>query len=407
MADLPDFDFILNGSTLLAFAATVLLACLSARLGRRSDRSATADIVPIAPAATKRLPVEQDDPDYRESVTVSQRIADLIIADEWVEIADRISDWEAKLTSTPGGTRYHDIAVQTCLSGLRGLIDDAPRNAFSDLDDARMELGHFLDTHRQMPENHVLALLAARAHIALADAFRADDWPADLHRAAWRKQAQHTIAAGEILEPFDAIAYMSPLLAEAHYLQAVDAPGAADRLQPLFADWIDLDPSNSRIYDTHVSAMIRHQAFTGDDVLREADAAMERTEETLGFGGYALFFMPLLTEFDAARDLLDPDLYASALLDLASNSATQAEVNHAAAALLTEIESANEPAATVFRDALFMMIRQHMQVIYPRVWPISVQEVQDLAVEAAAALPDVTPVQSRPFVTSRPLSQAA
>ena len=220
--------------------------------------------------------------------------------------------------------------------------------------------------------------------------------------------AQHFIAAGEILEDFDPLSYMSPLLAEAHYLQALGAPGGIERLPSLFEDWIDLDPSNSNIYNTHVGAMVLNNAFSGDDVLREAEAAMERTEETLGFGGYALFFMPLLVEYDSAREFLDPELYASALLDLASNSATQAEVNHAAAALLTGIEGADENAAAALKDALIVMVRQHLQLIYPRFWPISVDEVQELVLEAAMAAPDIGPDQEETsFSSARQLSQAA
>jgi hypothetical protein len=328
-------------------------------------------------------------------------VADLMIADEWTEIADKIADWEANLTSTPGGARYHEIAVKTCLSGLQALIDEAPRNRLSDLDAAQVEVGHFTDTHRQTPGNHVLALLAARAHITLGEACAADDWPEDQRHGAWRKMAQHFIAAGKILKPLDPLAHMSPLLAEAHYLQALGAPGGEDRLDSLFEEWIDLDPANSNIYNTHVAALVALDRLTGDDVLHEAERALQRTEETLGFGGYALFFMPLLTDYDSARDLLDPELYAAALMDLASNSATQSEVNHAAAALLTEIESSDDAVSAAYRDTLVLMIRQYLTEIHPRIWPISVGEIQELVAEAAHVAPDIGPAEPVQFDTTR------
>lgn len=387
---LSDFDSLLTSLTVLAFIATVVLAFFSPRLRRSARRDPlTAGIKPVMPESAADLPVEGDDPDHRECVAVSLLVADLMIADEWAEIAEKISNWEANLTASPGGVRYHEIAVRTCLSGLQGLIDDAPRSTLSDLDDARTEVGHFMDTHRQTPENHIFALLAARAHMILGEAFAGADWPADQRRAAWRRMAQHFIAAGEILEPFDAMSFMSPLLAESHYLHALGSPGGEDKLEDLFDVWIDLDPSNSNIYNVHVAAMVAHDRITGDDIIREADLAMQRTESTLGFGGYALFFMPLLTEYDSARDLLDPELYAAALMDLASNSATQAEINLATAALLTEIESSDEDISAAYRDTLILMIRQHLKVIYPRLWPISVQEIQNLVSEAAHVAPDI------------------
>jgi hypothetical protein len=205
--------------------------------------------------------------------------------------------------------------------------------------------------------------------------------------------AQHFIAAGKILKPFDPLAHMSPLLAEAHYLQALGAPGGEDRLQSLFEEWIDLDPTNSRIYTTHVASLVALDRITGDDVLNEAERALKRTEDTLGFGGYALFFMPLLMEYESARDLLDPELYATALMDLASNSATQSEVNHVAASLLTEIESADEAISAAYRDTLVLMIRQNLSEIHPRLWPISVGEIQDLVAEAARVAPDIGPAE--------------
>lgn len=398
---MTDFDSILSVTTLLAFVATVVLAFVMPRLRKPASSPVTAGITPIMPDEVDALPVATEDPDFMECVAVSQHVADLMIADEWTEIADKIADWEANLTSTPGGARYHEIAVKTCLSGLQALIDEASRGSLTDLDAAEIEVGHFMDTHRQSRDNHILALLAARAHMALGEACVGDDWPQDQRRAAWRKMAQHFIAAGRILEPFDALAHMSPLLAEAHYRHALGAPGGEDQLAALFQDWIDLDPANSNIYSAHVTALVALDRITGDDVLEEAERAMQRTESTLGFGGYALFFMPLLTEYDSARDLLDHELYAAALMDLASNSATQSEVNHAAAALLTEMEASSDAISAAYKDTLILLIRQHLSEIHPRVWPISTDEIQELAAEAAQVAPDIGPEEPVRFDTSR------
>ena len=407
ISDLPDFDSLLTGSTAIAFALTVAFAFLAPRLRKAKPNAVTAGIVPRTPFETVSLPVEHDDPDYRECVILSQHVADLMIADEWTEIAHEIADWEASLAATPGGVRFHEIAVKTCLSGLEALLEEAPRNTLADLADALTEVGHFMDTYRQTPDNHIFAVLAARAHIAVGEACSGDDWPEAERKTAWRRMAQHFIAAGEILENFDAQASMSPLLAEAMYLQAIGSPKAEEKLQHLFRQWIDLDPSNSGIYDTHIGALVSLDLVSGDDVLLEADEATRRTQDSLGCGGYALFFMPLLSEYDSARDLLDPELYAAALMDLASNSATQAEVNHSAAALLVEIDSSDMAIAAAYRDTLLILIQQHLRVIYPRIWPISVEEIQELVAEAALFAPDIDFEEPTSFVTSRPQGLAA
>ena len=404
---MPDFDALLTGTTAIAFALTVALAFLAPRLRKAKPNAVTAGIVPRLPNETVSLPVEHDDPDYLECVVLSQHVADLMLADEWTEIAHEIADWEASLASTPGGVRFHEIALKTCLSGLQGLLEEAPRNTLADLKDALTEVGHFMDTYRQTPDNHIFAVLAARAHIAIGEACSGDDWPEAERKIAWRRMARHFIAAGEILENFDAQASMSPLLAEAMYLQALGSPKAEEKLHPLYRQWIDLDPSNSGIYDTHIGALVSLDLISGDDVLKEADEAMRRTQGSLGFGGYALFFLPLLSEYDSARDLLDPELYAAALMDLASNSATQAEINHSAAALLVEIDAADMAESTAYRDTLLLLIRQHLEVIYPRVWPISVEEIQELVAEAAFVAPDIDLEDTTSFVTSRPQGLAA
>ena len=102
---------------------------------------------------------------------------------------------------------------------MQELIDACPHNDFDDMKDAETELSHFVSTHRGTPGHHVLACLAAHAHVIVGNAYRADFWPKDQRREAYRRMARHYLAAGEILEPFEPLAYMSPLLAEAKYLQ--------------------------------------------------------------------------------------------------------------------------------------------------------------------------------------------
>ena len=103
-----------------------------------------------------RLSIQNDDPDHRERRSVGSHIACLMLEDEWVEIGDQIATWEAELASTQGGMRFHEIAVDVALSGLQSLIDEAPHKDLSDLEEAELELGCFVDTWERSPESHVL-----------------------------------------------------------------------------------------------------------------------------------------------------------------------------------------------------------------------------------------------------------
>ncbi|MEM9970723.1 MAG: hypothetical protein AAF762_06450 [Pseudomonadota bacterium] len=337
-----------------------------------------------------KLEIEHNDPDYQERRAVANLIAALMLEDEWVEIGDQIAQWEASLASTEGGMRFHEIAVDVALSGLQSLIDEAPHSDLKDLEDAEAELACFIDTHERAPDSHVLALLAARAHLLVGLAYRADHWPEDSAREAWRRMARHYVSAGEILSDFDARAMMSPLVAEAEYMQALGSPGQSHRIPELFENWIKLDPSNPAIYAAHAVWLADPENATDEVISELADEATDRTAETLGVGGYALFFQPLVGLRENAREIYDPELFAAAVLDLATMSATQAEVNRMADALAGEIRSIGEEVPVALRDTLFMLIRTELRVLYPRLWSISDEAIRGFIREARDALPDVT-----------------
>ena len=380
-----------SGLVVLAILGAIVAFALFGGRSKKRARKARGDSpfrdLHLDDDASLELPVETEDPDLVERVKVSRYVADLMLADEWSEVGTEIADWEKQLTSAPGGARYHDVGADVALSGLQSLIDAAPHAKLEDLDEAELEVNHFIDTHERSPDCHILAALAARAHLALGEACRADHWPEDMQRETWRRMARHFLKAGEILQRFDPLAYMSPLLAEAHYLQALGSPGGAHRLPELFEQWISLDPSNPLIYECHAKQLADIETISDDTILTEAERALERTEDILGAGGYALFFLPLLEIRDGARDLLDTDLFASAMLDLASKDASQAEVNQTANALAAEMRVTSTNCSAM-NDTLYLLIRWHLKVIYPRLWTLPLDNVQTLVRSAAEALPD-------------------
>ena len=200
--------------------ALVLLGLMVFR--RTPDTPKAAPITPPIKAASS-IPFEEEDPDLQEIQLIKQGVAQFMLQNEWTALADQIAEWEAELAATPGGTRYHDVAVKTALSGLQKLIDRMPHESFADLAEPEAELSHFLETHQARPEHHVLAILAARAHIAIGESCHAGYWHEDMERVAWRKMAMHYMAAGEILGNYDPLALMSPLLGEARLNSAASA----------------------------------------------------------------------------------------------------------------------------------------------------------------------------------------
>ncbi len=358
-----------------------------------AHRNKAETAVESAASAPKRKAAPQsfeaNDPDDMEYRVIARHIADLMLADEWIEIADQIAEWERALDQTPGGLRFHEIATEVALSGLQSLIDSAPHAAFSDLEHAEYELSCFMETHLAAPDNHVLAVMAARAHLMMGETCRADHWPEELRTEAWRRMARSYVRASDILDSYDARARMSPLVAETKYLTAKGAPAGAHRIPELFEAWITLDPSNPRIYDTHAEWLANPDNASQQTILSLAEEALERTEDILGFGGYALFFRPLLALSDDARSFYNPEFYATGLLDLATLSASQADANRAADALAQEIDQCGSDAPAALRDTLLMLVRNEIKVFYPRLWTRPEDTIRGLIDEAANTIPDI------------------
>ncbi|MGI9393941.1 MAG: hypothetical protein ACR2OY_04785 [Boseongicola sp.] len=370
-----------GGPVGIAFSLTLLgaiaVGSLKQQKSRQKDSSTDNDDTAQIPRELK-IPVVQNDPDQIDCADVINRVSHLAVEGIWDVLASEISEWEQRLESTPGGARNHEIAVETCLTGLRSLLDDAPRDKLSSLSKAIREVDRFVERHMASPKNHIFAVLAARAHLMVAGSCSAEFWPEDQQGAAWREMAHHYLYAEAILKPFDPVTYMSPLLAGACYELAIGMPdGGADR-QSAFEDWIDLDPSNPAIYAAHVPLFLTGQEDDIDRLLLEAERADDRTSETLGSGGYALCLIPAIAEDPSLRSKIESDRLAAGLMDLARLSGTQSEVNWAAATLAREIDESSAEERNVLLSAFDALVRRNLTVIYPRLWNMDLQDIRVL-----------------------------
>ncbi|MDJ1017275.1 MAG: hypothetical protein QNJ35_12240 [Paracoccaceae bacterium] len=324
------------------------------------------------------IPVVEDDPDSAARANVVERVSELVGSEGWGELADLVAEWESRLDATPAGVRHHDLAADTILAPLEALIDEVPRQELSELAQAEQEVERLVALHKAHPDAHVLAAIAARAQMILAESCQAEFWPDDMRKEAWRKMAHHYVQAEAILEAFDPVAYMSPLLGRAVYELALGMPDRNARLKPAYEDWIDLDPSDPAIYARHATSLLPHRFGSIAEIRVEADRAEARTRETLGKSGYALFMLPLIEADEDMRSIVEPDRLAAGLMDLARLSGTQAEVNWAAATLARESRFGALERQDVLASAFEALVRRHLGVLYPRVWRMPLAEVRSL-----------------------------
>ncbi|SMX24796.1 hypothetical protein [Boseongicola aestuarii] len=388
----------LSGPVGIAFSLTLLGALTMgslrsfkrAAMAERAKPTSTSDL-----ARELLIPVARNDPDLVAHAAVANRVSDLFARCEWAQLSREISIWERRLDATPGGTRHHDIAIETCLMPLQACLDDASRNSLDDLSDANDLIADYVARHNEAPEDPVHAVLAACAHMLVADNCRAEFWPEREKSRAWRHMAQHYLRAEVILSRFDPVAHMSPLLASAYYELALGMPDGAARLKHAFEDWIDLDPSNPAIYAVHIPQLFKDGPVSLSTFKAEVAKAEARTAETLGKGGYALCALPALADCPELRDHVDAARLAAGLTDLARLSGTQADVNWAAATLLKEGTLVTGDRRDVYRDAFDTLVRRHLGVIYPRLWHIPLDQIR-------ANLADTFERTGAPKITENP-----
>lgn len=324
-----------------------------------------------------RMAVNSGDPDAEARAEVLTTVARAIARDNWSALGKEISQWEEGLRMTPSGKRFHEIAAEACLAPLQETLDRMERNELSALDPARLLVRGFEQRHRADPGNPALAAIAARASLILAENCHADFWPEHLRSAAWRRHAFHTLQAETILGRFDAVSYMSPLLAEASWKLALGMPDGDRRIDAAFQDWIDLDPSNPAIYEAHMPLLLLEGVGSPEAVLEEAERAEARTADTLGRGGYALAMLPLMGDSEqAVRSLIDDERMANAMEDLSSHSATQAEVNWIAGRLLSEAETCRGIRAKAFSRAFERVVQRHLVELFPFAWGRDLPEIR-------------------------------
>ena len=137
--------------------------------------------------------------------------------------------------------------------------------------------------------------------------------------------------------------------------------------------------------------------------MAEAERAQDRTEATLGEGGFALCIVPALAEDPALRDRVPADRLAGGLIALARTSATQAEVNIIAAELASEMTYGDDARKAVMQSAFDSVVQHDLTVIYPRLWSIELDDIRTLMSATFKRLGNPLPVIGRLYApVSRP-----
>lgn len=309
----------------------------------------------------------------REAQGFSLDIIKLLGASDFASVAKVFRGMEADLRSTSWGARYHTIVAEVVehwvLNGA-GEYDQHPEAAAKD------RLAWLSAAFDASPDDHALAVLVARAHIALGWAYRGDGWAESVSDKGWEALAYHGTKANQALERFEAFECRSPGLAAALHMAARWQPDR-DALAAAYADWRALDPTCTEVYGAHAFFTLPRWGGTHFEVELMAKQAARDTQDQLGDGAYALVYMHLMDTEPELIEIADVARFERGILDLVERLPDTVMVNQClsiVAELLLEMteETPKEPEVVAWTSMTSRLaatlVNHHLNSIALDLW---------------------------------------
>jgi transposase len=285
-----------------------------------------------APQVLARLdvPVLLRGPEATEWDCVRADHAAMAEAGEWSDLLDALRFADEDRSMASGGRRVMHLISEGARMSLRAAIDRR------DLAAAAIELSRFeavFELHRQ---DYAAAHLLAQALIDVGTLERDLAAEGQLSRDLWAESAAHFQAAEAILDEFDPIALMSPLLAGTRYLLVRGIEDGASLCRDWFEDWCDLDPQDDLAHATHAVFMMPGWFGSLATFEKAARRAATMTHAVTGKAAYAIFHLSAAETLGDMLPTLDIELFIEGLGDYQSATGCQHRAN-IAANVLTEL----------------------------------------------------------------------
>jgi hypothetical protein len=186
------------------------------------------------------------------------------------------------------------------------------------------------------PEDIAAVHLLAQALIDIGTLERDLAAEGQLSHDLWARSAAHFQAAEGLLDRFDPIEQMSPLLAGTRYLLVRGIEDGASLCRDWFEDWCDLDPQDDMAHATHAVFMMPGWFGSLAVFEKAARRAATMTHSATGKAAYAIFHLSAAETLGDMLPTLDVELFIEALADYQSATGCQHRAN-IAANVLTEL----------------------------------------------------------------------
>ncbi len=251
-------------------------------------------------------------------------------AGEWADLLDALRFADEDRTMASGGRRVMHLISEGARTGLRAAL------ARQDLAAAAIEVSRFEAVFELHSDNYAAAHLLAQALIDVGTLQRELASRGQLSRDLWAESAAHFQAAEALLDQFDPIELMSPLLAATRYLLVRGIEDGASLCRDWFEDWCDLDPEDSLAHATHAVFMMPGWFGSLAGFEKTARRAATMTHSVTGKAAYAIFHLSAARTLGDLLPSLDLELFIEALGDYQSATGCQHRAN-VAASTLTEL----------------------------------------------------------------------
>jgi hypothetical protein len=270
------------------------------------------------------VPIMLRGPEVTEWDCVRADHAAMAEAGEWSDLLDALRYADEDRAMASGGRRVRHLISEGARMPLRAALNRR------DLAAANLELRRFEAVFELSRQDHAAAHLLAQALIDVGIVKRELAADGQLSRELWAESAAHFQAAEAIIDAFDPIALMSPLLAGTRYLLVRGIEDGASLCRDWFEDWCDLDPEDDIAHATHAVSMMPGWFGSLAGFEKAARRAAMMSHSATGKAAYALFHLSAAETLGDTLPTLDIELFIEALADFQAATGCQHRANLAA-----------------------------------------------------------------------------
>ncbi len=321
------------------------------------------------------VPIVETDEQDANGHQVIERGRYLARQDMWAELSQEMRAADQARKSTPCGQPIADLlafgARSDVVLAVEHALSDGKAMSDYDLLGGIFELEGEIQNH---PNDPMITLVVALAHIDLAWAWRGDAHPEALPSLHQSRCAAHFDRAAALLPLCRSAMPDSPAIAAADCALLAGHVDPRTRVADKYEHLITLDIQNHRHMRAMGSHLLPRWFGSYEELEVQALRNAARTQKTWGAGGYTWVQFDAIALDDEACARVDVEYFLEGLQDIVARRPDQQTINLLAAycAITQQNRMGQNPQADIARkqicEAANWLIRDHLTELHPLIW---------------------------------------